>query len=209
VVARTAGTRSLAFTRTSGPRQPVAYRLEWHGNDGTFACTESLRLPYGQDTPLDITVAPRSAGVHSAILRLVDPAAGALVHQLMATIVAAEPLPAGAGPLTLQGTTNWLEASHYYFRVPPGTAVLSVEAALSQGSNVWVYLCGPDRIGRRGTQTGGGDHLTVSFDTPSPGVWELAVGNGTGGAGQDFQSPAQVPAHYTISVSLRRAPGAI
>ena len=39
------GTRTITFVRTSGPAEPMNFRLDWVGNDGSFTAANSLTLP--------------------------------------------------------------------------------------------------------------------------------------------------------------------
>ena len=91
------GTRTITLTRTSGPPGAVTYGLRWRGNDGTFtAATQRVSLPFNQPVGVPVHIAPRTPGVHSAALEVVEPS-GLVVHQVLATIVAAQQLTATNG----------------------------------------------------------------------------------------------------------------
>ncbi|HET9834262.1 MAG TPA: S8 family serine peptidase, partial [Vicinamibacterales bacterium] len=68
------GTRVIRFRRESGRAEPVSYRLSWTGNTGAFAADGAIKLPVHETVSLPVTVNIRSAGAHSAILNLHDPA---------------------------------------------------------------------------------------------------------------------------------------
>ena len=65
-------TRTYTFTRTSGPNRPVLYHLRWVGNDGTFDTQNNVQLRLNVPTQVNVTVNPRTSGIHSAILHLDD-----------------------------------------------------------------------------------------------------------------------------------------
>src|SRR5436190_7233556 len=69
----TGGTRTIAFTRTSGGGSTVSYDVSWVG-DPAFTSAATLSLAKNQPASLTVNIAHLSAGVHSAILRLDDPA---------------------------------------------------------------------------------------------------------------------------------------
>ncbi|MGH7694673.1 MAG: S8 family serine peptidase, partial [Gemmatimonadaceae bacterium] len=47
--------RTVTFTRTTGPRAPMAFALGWIGNDGTFSSATSISLPLNVAVPLTVT----------------------------------------------------------------------------------------------------------------------------------------------------------
>ena len=55
-------TRTYTFTRTSGPSQPMNYKLRWVGNDGTFSSDNQVQLRLNEPATLDVRVNPRAAG---------------------------------------------------------------------------------------------------------------------------------------------------
>lgn len=109
--------RTLVLRRSSGPDEAVRYHLMWTGNDGTFATSKDITLPRDKDVSLSVDVAPRTPGVHSAILRLSADPDGPAVHQVATTIVAAHHFPAEKGrPLVVTGEAEWASHERCIFR---------------------------------------------------------------------------------------------
>ena len=128
------GTRTITLTRTSGLPGAVPYGLRWRGNDGTFtAATQRVSLPFNQPVGVPVHIAPRTPGVHSAALEVVEPS-GLVVHQVLATIVAAQQLTATNGyTARLRSTAEWPRPIPFFVNVPRGTAVLRVEMRVHAG----------------------------------------------------------------------------
>jgi subtilisin family serine protease len=122
-------TRSYTFTRTSGGGGSIVYNLSWVGNDGTFStAASSLALPLNTPTTLTVTVHPTSAGTHSAILNLDDPATTGIDKQTLNTVVAAEQFSAANNySITHSGTIGRNQAISFFFNVPAGVPALKVD----------------------------------------------------------------------------------
>jgi hypothetical protein len=197
------GVRTLVFRRSSGAEEAVRYHLSWAGNDGTFAAAAAITLPRDKDILLPVDVAPRTPGVHSAILRLSPEPGGSPVHQVAMTIVAAHDLPAENGrQLVVTGETEWLRSNAIYFRVPENVGALAIEATLDQGNEVWLSLSDPGRRAPAGAQSVEKDKLRVVVKTPAPGVWELSLQNGRVQRDRDLQDRPQISAKYALTVSV-------
>jgi len=127
VTAGTAYTRTYTFNRATGPRN-VTYNVSWVGNDGTFSSAASVSLPKGANVSFPVTVNPATAGAHSAILRLDDPATVGIDYQTMNTVIAADQLNAGNGfSVTKSGTIDRAQTLHYFFNVPEGAPAFKVD----------------------------------------------------------------------------------
>ncbi len=64
-------TRKITLLRQSGPDTPLAYSLQWHGNDGTFKASDAeVSCPTTRLSKLRSRSRPRQPGVHSAQLYL-------------------------------------------------------------------------------------------------------------------------------------------
>jgi hypothetical protein len=178
------GTRVMRFRRESGPVGPVSYRLSWTGNDGAFATAESIRLPLRDSVSLPVGIVLKSAGAHSAILNLHDPATDAIVFRTQATIVAAERFDTPDRTVRLTGTLPLLRTRAHYLSVPADTAAMSVELKVIRGAMLatvlpshglfpnYYYQVYPQggRIFTPGTY-----HLTLP--NPMSGTWALMVDN--------------------------------
>ncbi|HEY0940504.1 MAG TPA: hypothetical protein VGE08_10445 [Steroidobacter sp.] len=169
-------TRTITLLRQSGAATPIAYSLQWQGNDGTFATTaQEVTLPLNEPVPIQVQISPEHAGVHSAHLYLVDKAAQLPVHALMTTIVAAEPFTAANG-YRIEHREPKLSASprRYFLDVPPNISSLRIDAAVGSGL-VQLLLSGgaldlpPSRIVAPGKPA----VLLIAY--PPPGVYELTV----------------------------------
>jgi hypothetical protein len=208
------GERTITFTRTSGPAEPMTFAVSWQGNDGTFGSAPTLTLPLRTPTPLAVTVAPTAPGPHSAIVTLDHPSMPGHVYRTMATIVAAEPFEAGRQfALTKKDRVDRPGPfTSYHLDVPPGVDALSMRAT---GASLWVL----DPI-NRGTNNAGPPSRLVSL--PRPGVWEAILEIDTDKLDLAWMTPVgqlapPVPTTFDASVlgarlhaptSLSLAPGA-
>jgi len=127
VTAGEAYTRTYTFTRTSGGSQAITYQLSWVGNDGTFSAPSSVSLPLNKAVNVPVGVDP-SAGDHSAILRLDDPATVGIDYETMNVVVVPHLFTADNGySVTISGSVARNQARHYFFRVPAGVPALKVD----------------------------------------------------------------------------------
>jgi hypothetical protein len=121
-------TREYTFRRTSGAGGTITYSLSWVQNDGTFSSAGTLPLPKDVPVKLTVNINPASAGAHSAILNVDDPATAGIDYQTMNVVIA---------PFELTGTGNFsqtinsdidiAQARHYFYRVPAGLPALKVD----------------------------------------------------------------------------------
>ncbi len=128
------GTRTITLTRTSGPRGTVTYGLRWRGNDGTFTVVpRRVSLPFDQPVAVRVHNAPRTPGIHSAALELVE-SSGLVVSQVLATVVAAHQLSAANGyTVRLRGSAEWPRPIPFFVNVPDGAKALRVEMRVHAG----------------------------------------------------------------------------
>jgi hypothetical protein len=129
------GTRTITLTRTSGRPGAMTYGLQWRGNDGTFqtAATQVI-LSLNEAVDVRVHIAPRTAGVHSAALQVVDRPSGVAVQQVLATVVAAHQLTAANSyTVRLRGNAEWPRPMPFFVNVPPGTSALRVEMLVGRG----------------------------------------------------------------------------
>lgn len=178
------GTRIVTLTRTSGRHGPTRYLLRWRGNDGAFAARSAVTLPLGRPVALPIHVTPRTAGIHSAELELLDPRTGLPVHWVSMTVVAAEQFNAANHyRLELSRGVPWPEGTSVFLHVPPGTAVLRLDLAVKRGRyrlrldrpspvSVWSMPLSVAPIAQYEFISAGNRGTRVVTD-PEPGVWEL------------------------------------
>ena len=128
VVAGTSYTRTYTFTRTSGGGGTKTYNLSWVGGGSTFSSATSIALPLNSPTTLVVNVNPATSGIHSAILRLDDPATTGIDYETLNTVVAADQF---TGPtyaaVTKTGTIGRNQSTSYFFHVPAGVPAFKVD----------------------------------------------------------------------------------
>lgn len=201
-------TREYTFTRTSGGSKAVAYDLRWVGNDGTFSSAGSVSLPLNRAVTLPVTVAPATAGIHSAILNLDDPATPGVDHQTLNTVVAAEQFTAGNNyTVTRTGEIGRNQTRSYFFEVPAGTPAFKVDfsgpgATAGSGQARFLrfhpYGVGIDSNASTACYAppvaAGCNPNSRTTSNPQAGVWEVTV------EGRRTSDTAAVP--FTLTASI-------
>ena len=192
--------RTYTFRRTSGGGGTTTYDLNWVGNDGTFSSAGSIALPLNVPRTLVVSVNATTAGLHSAILNLDDPATAGIDYQTMNTVVAAETFSAGSNyAITKSGTIGRNQTKSYFFEVPAGTPAFKVDVTVDGTSTdrsaagtgqVRFLRFHPWGVGLESNSTpdnynppvaGCASNCTVSAassrttSNPTPGVWEVIV----------------------------------
>ena len=119
--------RQYTFTRTSGGGGAITYNVSWFGGDGTFASPATISLARNQPTTLNVTVNPATPGVHSAILRLDDPATAGVDYATLNTVIKSLDLSTSPFSQTVSGDIDIAQQEHHFFRVPTGTPILKVD----------------------------------------------------------------------------------
>jgi subtilase family protein len=203
------GTRDIRFRRESGPAEPVSYRLSWTGSDGTFTAPESIRLPHHEIVSLPVAIDVRSAGAHSAILNLHDPATDAIVFRTQATVVAAERFGKADGTLRVSGALSLLARRAHYVSVPAGVGAMDIELRVLRGSVRAAVLPShglyPNYYGHVFPQ--GGRTFTpgiyhVTLPDPVPGTWTLTVENTTAWRESNPSLVSTAEAAYELTARL-------
>ena len=191
VTAGSSYTRTYTFTRTSGPNRPVLYHLRWVGNDGTFSTQNNVLLRPNVPTDVNVTVNPRTSGIHSAILQLDNSSTDGIDYETMNTVVAPDVFTAANGySVTKTGIAGRNHVDRYFFRVPAGDPVLKVDLAGPDGnpgtgqvrflrfhpwglgidSNASTSCYAPPVAG-----CATGDPFSRTVDGADEGVWEVTV----------------------------------
>jgi hypothetical protein len=187
-------TREYTFRRTSGPNNPVTYKASWVGNDGTFSSAATITLPKNSSVKYRVTVNPRSAGIHSAILNLDSPMTTGVEYQTLNTVVAAEDFTESNGfQVRHGGQIGRNETDSYFFRVPADTPALKVDllgGGTAPGAGQIRFLrFHPYGVGVEDNSTpncynppvppanacDAGDPTSRTFTDPLAGVWEIVV----------------------------------
>jgi hypothetical protein len=217
------GQRTITFTRSAGPREPMTFTLSVTGDStGTFGVPAAVALPLGKPVPVAVTVAPRVPGAHSAILTLDRPGVPGHAYRTLATIVAAEPLEAANG-YSLEKKTEVPRPAmrNFFYRLPEGVTALKVDLT-AQKRDVQVTIVRPDTrtatavrtagaTGGRGGGGGGGggadssSRATYMVADPMPGVWEIRLSDVSDTRTFDFEQAEKAepmpPTQVTLGVS--------
>ncbi|MFC5900446.1 S8 family serine peptidase [Streptomyces zhihengii] len=180
-------TYDVTLTRTSGPDRAVPYLLDVDGDGRTFSVPRTVRLPLNEPTVVKVAAEPRAAGVHSAVLRIDNPATKAVEQSAMLAVEAAA-TPAAGTPYEVRGVAHRNGTLHYTIAVPEGAKALTVAMdGLGEGSQTrwWAFgptgtsgeAAGPGSLSCYANYAGGNgcDPGTRTYEAPAAGVWELVV----------------------------------
>ena len=167
------GTRTIAFTRTSGPAEPMTFTVSWQGNDGTFSSAASIALPLDRAVDLPVSIAVKDAGAHTAVLSLDHPSIPGHAYRVLNTIVAPVRLSAeGKHTATTEVTVPRPGDRGVFVEVPPGAAALTMKAAATDGTvRLTAISPGREQINPCGFTTPPPDSCAIA--RPDPGVWEI------------------------------------
>ena len=183
-------TREYTFTRTSGGGGTINYAVSWVDNDGTFSSPTSIALPKNVPVKLLVSINPVTAGAHSAILNLNDPATTGIDYQTMNTVIAADQFSGPDFSVTKTGSLGPQQMQSFFFNVPAGTPAFKVDlvgGGTAAGAGAIRFLrWHPYGVGvdsnsvsncyngaPGGCTTGSPTSRTVS--NPQAGVWEVTV----------------------------------
>jgi subtilisin family serine protease len=202
-------TRTYTFTRTTGSKSTVPYRLKWVGNDGTFSSPGLVNLPLNKPVKVDVRVDPDKAGIHSAVLELDNLFTLGTDSRTLNTVVVPQDLNAGSKfAYSAKGKIDRNQTENFFVRVPEGTTGLKIDLAgggapgagqvrfirvdprgipLDVNSSTNCY--NPDS----GAGCSTGSPTTRTVNKPMPGVWEVFV------EARRTSDVAQAP--YTLNVS--------
>jgi hypothetical protein len=170
--------RTITFTRTTGPSEPMTFDLSWAGNDhGTFSAPLTVTLPLNTQVPVPVTIAPSTHGVHTAHLTLDHPSVPGYAYRTLATVVAAEALTAANG-FTVEKKTEVPRPGmrSFFYRVPVGVTALKIDLSWSD-REVGLSVIRPDTRQQRGGRVTpqGARSVTEVVTDPMPGTWEVRL----------------------------------
>jgi hypothetical protein len=142
------------------------------------------------------------AGVHSAILNLVDPATAGIAYRVLNTVVAAEQMTVLNNFATSYvGQVDRADSARLFLNVPAGAGALKVEMKVMSGSvRATLYQPAGLPVGRTGYCSagaaceGGAGTISRTVSLPAAGVWEVAL--------EGSARSAASPAGYTLRGSL-------
>jgi hypothetical protein len=191
------GDRDITITRTSGPAEPIAYRLRWHesavnrfvennpsGERNAAASTRDISpafsssinritLPLNQPTRVPVHVQVGESGAYSAIVDLVDPA-NVVAHSVMCTVIAAEPLTRETGYTASVARRAPRPGTGFVFaNVPAGATAVHVHVTQKDGKHFFGVQLPDGRNLSLGQRTPVGDTFDISVDRPLAGVWQF------------------------------------
>ncbi|WP_165987712.1 S8 family serine peptidase [Streptomyces sp. YIM 98790] len=183
-------TYEVTLTRTTGPDRPVYHPVKLANNaDKTFSVVghDGVWLPKNKPVTVKIKAKPKSTGVHSTLIELIDLRSGGTTLQLLATIVVPVDLDSPDFTAQFSDQVKRNNPEPYYVRVPEGAGTLEVAiSGLAEGSqtrwlannpygypvdNTAVYSCYNNYEDPRNTCRPD----VRSYANPIPGVWELNV----------------------------------
>jgi hypothetical protein len=170
-------THLVKIFRSGGSPSRLRCRLELIGNDGTFAVPNSADLSAGRETKIPVQIQISTAGVHDAILRVVDAQTDLPLDQTALTIVVGNALgPQNGYTFDLHGELRPEESKMAFVEVPSGTSVLKVQIRVLKG-NVHLYGEAPSFLGGwiPLKQYLYPSQWTHSEPQPEPGVWQFRI----------------------------------
>ena len=184
------GDRTVTLTRTSGPSGDMRFAVSFTGDSGTYTAPPTVTLPLNTPVPVTISVAPKTPGVHSAILTLDNAAVPGHAYRMLTTIVAPEALDA-SNHYTIVTKTGVPrpEMKSFFYTVPAGANAFIVTLEV-QKRGLQLAMMRPDTrtaspqhvvaTGGRGGGGGGGAPANLPKETyvvtdPMPGIWEIRL----------------------------------
>ena len=194
--------RAIWITRTDGTAGVAHAYIDLVGNDGTFRCTKKLDLRLNRRRALLLDVAPRTPGVHSAILQ-VRSTNGTILGRTLLTIVAAEELTArNHYAVARKINVERPGFADVFIRVPNGARALIVRTSskhhsLPGGFGFAYRPYGPDSslaIPNLIYTIPFGSRQDV-YPRPQPGTWELIFFD------TEDQGEGDAPPHHVRTVS--------
>ncbi len=206
------GDRELTITRTSGPATPISYMLHWQGDVDTFSSPlKKLTVPLNQPVKLPVHIHVGPSRAYSAIVDLIDPQIGLVMHSVLCTVIAAEPLSSANGySATIDGTAPRPGHGFAFVNVPPGTTALRVQATQRHGRHAVLFALAPDgELPQAGVTTNGdGTSYALPWKLPSsnretydqtfvhplPGVWQLWITHDDGFSPKKYDPDETRPA---------------
>ena len=199
------GKRTLTLRRNAGSSTPTEYRISWTGNDGSFSTSKSIVLPLGQPVSLTVTISPRTATIHSAILNLHELTSDAIVSRTLHTIIVPERLNAASHSVSFNSRIGLMKESTHFWYLEKQTALLSFDLTVRRGA-VRASIIPPHTMDRHRKPLGGTFTFTkgtyhFDFVNPNAGTWNMIVRNDTAESEPDQKLVSTEEAEYSLTVS--------
>ncbi|WP_338693800.1 S8 family serine peptidase [Streptomyces sp. Q6] len=160
--------------------------LSWLGNDGTFTAPKKVRLTAGEPATVAVRALARSAGAHSALLRVDDPDTAGVDRYVPVTVVIGDTPDRPSYAVSGAGSVDRNATRSVFVTVPEGAAAVTVDLSrVADGSQTRFLAVDPQ--GMPVEDTGAGrcythysdtddcDPKTRTYARPMPGVWEFEV----------------------------------
>jgi len=172
------GDRAITFSQSGGGG---TYAVSWLGNDGTFSSPSTLTIPANGSANLAVHIAPAGSGIHSAIVRLDDPASAGIEYAALNTVVVADQFPS-TYQITKSAAVARADKQSFFINVAPGTSALRLDESITAGRTklditdpFGVPYVLPFPCGCANDFTTGPATRTTSIQDPVAGVWEVDI----------------------------------
>lgn len=177
---------AVKVTRLNGPAGNVVHNLSLQGNDGTFSVARQVRLPRGKAVTIPVTSLPRTAGLHSAILRIDRPGTTVIDRSVALNVVATTAPAAPSFTATKTGSVERNLTQSLFIPVPEDATSLQVNlGGIAAGSQTRFIAIDPYGVPVESTSslvcfTNFSDRNECNpnsraYEDPLPGVWEIEV----------------------------------
>lgn len=175
----------VTITRTTGPDVDLLHKLDWVGNDGTFAAPGQVVLPLNKPVTINVRATPAS-GARSAILRVDNPFTSTVDFEFMNAVVASNALTSPEYGFSTSGKITRNGFTSYFVTVPAGATALQVNlSGIAEGSQTRFRVVNPYGVPVEAGSTlicftNFSDPATCKpeerdYQNPMPGVWEITV----------------------------------
>ncbi|WP_229399760.1 S8 family serine peptidase [Micromonospora okii] len=179
-------TYEIEVTRTSGPNKSIRHDLSLRGDDGTFSAKKEVWLPLNKTVTIPVKAKPKTAGAHSALLLVDDPATSVVDFEVSTVVVAADQVTKPAYSSTVEGSVERNSSRSYFVEVPPGTGAIQVDlSGIATGSQTRFIAINPYGLPAESTASTAcfTNFSNVAackpqerdYRNPIAGVWEFEV----------------------------------
>ncbi|GIJ28629.1 serine protease [Micromonospora qiuiae] len=176
----------VTLTRTSGPAGNLKHNVGLRGNNGTFSAPKNVTLPLNKAVTITVTAKPKTAGAHSTIVTVDDPATNTIDFEFSAVVVASNDVSKPSFAYTERGSVDRNSTTSYFVTVPPGAGALQVNlSGIATGSQTRFIAINPWGVPVESTSslacftnhvsTVVCDSFERDYANPMPGVWEIEV----------------------------------